>query len=212
MFHTKFPVEVCSYVLKDVMLNMIYSCRAKMEGLKMARPKNKQELIEAANTNYEKLLSMIERRTEAEKSAPYDFLDDEKKKEAHWRRDRNLRDVLIHLNEWHLLLLEWVKNRENGSNKPFLLEGYNWKTYGDMNMVFFRRCQNISEEEALERFKDSHKRVMEALDTFSQEELFTRTYYPWVGGSCIGNYFISNTSSHYDWAMKKMKAHKKRVG
>ena len=96
----------------------------------MARPKNKQELIEAANTNYEKLLSMIERRTEAEKSAPYDFLDDEKKKEAHWRRDRNLRDVLIHLNEWHLLLLEWVKNRENGSNKPFLLEGYNWKTYG----------------------------------------------------------------------------------
>ena len=48
----------------------------------MARPKNKQELIEAANTNYEKLLSMIERRTEAEKSAPYDFLDDEKKKEA----------------------------------------------------------------------------------------------------------------------------------
>ena len=112
----------------------------------MARPKNKQELIEAANTNYEKLLSMIERRTEAEKSAPYDFLDDEKKKEAHWRRDRNLRDVLMHLNEWHLLLLEWVKNRENGSNKPFLLEGYNWKTYGDMNMVFFRRCQNISEE------------------------------------------------------------------
>lgn len=69
------------------------------------------------------------------------------------------------------LLLEWVKNRENGDNKPFLLEGYNWKTYGDMNMVFFRRCQNISEEEALERFKDSHKRVMEALDTFSQEEL-----------------------------------------
>lgn len=178
----------------------------------MARPKNKQELIEAANTNYEKLLSMIERRTEAEKSAPYDFLDDEKKKEAHWRRDRNLRDVLMHLNEWHLLLLEGVKNRENGSNKPFLLEGYNWKTYGDMNMVFFRRCQNISEEEALERFKDSHKRVMEALDTFSQEELFTRTYYPWVGGSCIGNYFISNTSSHNDWAMKKMKAHKKRVG
>lgn len=95
----------------------------------MARPKNKQELIEAANTNYEKLLSMIERRTEAEKSAPYDFLDDEKKKEAHWRRDRNLRDVLIHLNEWHLLLLEWVKNRENGSNKPFLLEGCNLLEY-----------------------------------------------------------------------------------
>ena len=49
----------------------------------------------------------------------------------------------------------------------------------------------------------------EALETFSQEELFTNTYYPWVGGSCIGSYFISVTSSHYDWAMKKMKAHQK---
>ena len=166
----------------------------------MPRPKNKEELIIAANTNYEKLLTMIESRTDAEKENEYDFSNDEKKKEAHWRRDKNLRDVLMHLNEWHLLLLEWIKNRENGSNKP----------YGAMNIVFLKRCQNISEEEALERFKDSHKKVMEALDTFTQEELFTNTYYPWVGGSCIGSYFISNTSSHYDWAMKKIKAHKKK--
>ena len=131
-------------------------------------------------------------------------LTDEKKKEAHWKRDKNLRDVLMHLHEWHLLLLAWLQNRENGCNKPFLMEGYNWKTYGDMNLVFYNRCQTISEEEALEKFKDSHKRVMEALDTFSQEELFTNTFYPWVGGSCIGGYFISTTSSHYDWAMKKI--------
>ena len=130
----------------------------------MPRPKNKEELITAANTNYEKLLTMIENRTDAEKETEYDFSSDEKKKEAHWKRDKNLRDVLIHLNEWHLLLLEWLQNRENGSNKPFLMEGYNWKTYGDMNLVFYNRCQTISEEEALEKFKDSHKRVMEALD------------------------------------------------
>lgn len=174
----------------------------------MPRPKNKGELIQVANTNYEKLLTMIEKRSDAEKTMAYDFSSDEKKKEAHWKRDSNLRDVLMHLNEWHLLLLDWLKNRESGSNKPFLMEGYNWKTYGDMNMVFYERCQSLSEEEALSRFKDSHKKVMEALDTFSQEELFTNTYYPWVGGSCIGSYFISTTSSHYDWAMKKMKAHR----
>ena len=175
----------------------------------MPRPRNKADLIIAANTNYDKLITLIEKRTDAEKNTPYDFSGDEKKKEAHWRRDKNLRDVLMHLNEWHLLLLEWIKNRENGSNKPFLLEGYNWKTYGDMNLLFYNRCQNVSEGEALKRFMDSHKRVMEALDTFSEEELFTNTYYSWVGGSCIGSDCISVTSSHYDWAMKKMKAHQK---
>ena len=177
----------------------------------MPRPTNKEELITAANTNYEKLLEMIDNRTDEEKCRSYDFTAYEKKKEAHWRRDKNIRDILMQLNEWHLLLLEWIKNRENDDSKPFLMEGYNWKNYGDMNMVFWNRCQDISEEEALERFKDSHARVMEALDSFSQEELFTKTYYPWVGGSCIGSYFISNTSSHYEWAMKKMKAHKKIV-
>lgn len=177
----------------------------------MPRPKNKEELITAANTNYEKLMAMIENRTEAEKCVAYDFSTDEKKKEAHWRRDQNIRDVLMHLNEWHLLLLSWIKNRENEDKRPFLMEGYNWKSYGEMNMVFWKRCQNVSEEEAMERFKDSHARVMEALDSFTQEEMFTNSYYPWVGGSSIGSYFISTTSSHYDWAMKKMKAHKKIV-
>ena len=92
------------------------------------------------------------------------------------------------------------------------MEAYNWKTYGDMNMVFFNRCQDVSEKEALELFVDSHSRVMVAINTFSDEELFTKAFYPWVGGSNIGSYFISVTSSHYDWAMKKMKAHKKIVG
>ena len=175
----------------------------------MPRPRDKEELVIAATTNYEKLVTLIENRTEKEKNLCYDFSTDEKKKEAHWKRDKNLRDVLMHLHEWHLLLLEWIKNRENGSSRPFLMEGYNWKTYGAMNNVFYNRCQNISEEEALQKFRESHRKVMEALETFSQEELFTNTYYPWVGGSCIGSYFISTTSSHYDWAIKKMKAHQK---
>ena len=73
----------------------------------MPRPRNKEDLIAAANANYEKLLMMIEKRNDAEIHTIYDFSADEKKKEAHWRRDKNLRDVLMHLNEWHLLLLEW---------------------------------------------------------------------------------------------------------
>ena len=45
----------------------------------MPRPKNKEELITAANTNYEKLLTMIENRTDEEKNATYDFSSDDKK-------------------------------------------------------------------------------------------------------------------------------------
>ena len=70
----------------------------------MSRPTTKQDLILAANTNYEKLLNLIGTLTETELNTPFHFENDEKKKEAHWKRDQNLKDVLIHLYEWHQLI------------------------------------------------------------------------------------------------------------
>lgn len=181
------------------------------ENYNMARPQTKNDLIEAANLNCEKLLKLIETMTDVELGTEFDFSSDDKKKEAHWGRDKNLRDVLIHLSEWHNLMLNWVKNNKAGVNKPFLMEGYNWKTYGDMNLLFWKRNQLVSTEVALEQFKETHEKIMDVIMEMSNEELFQKNVYDWVGGSTIGSYFISVTSSHYDWAMKKIKAHRKMI-
>lgn len=177
----------------------------------MPRPQTKNDLLEAAELNYNKLLELIGSMTETELNTEFDFSSDPKKKEAHWGRDKNLRDVLIHLHEWHNLMLEWVANNRAGSRKPFLMEGYNWKTYGQMNLVFWQRNQSVSLEEALEQFKESHRKVIELIESMSNEELFQKNAFDWVGGSTIGSYFVSVTASHYDWAMKKIKAHRKMV-
>ncbi len=87
----------------------------------MPRPQTKNELIEAADLNYDKLLKLIESMTEMELSAEFDFSSDIKKKEAHWGRDKNLRDILIHLHEWHNLMLEWVANNKDGLHKPLFI-------------------------------------------------------------------------------------------
>lgn len=175
----------------------------------MGRPTTKADLLTAATVNYEKLNSLISEMTEAELSITFDFSSDEKKKEAHWKRDKNLRDVLIHLYEWHQLLLNWVKLNKNGDSKPFIPEPYNWKTYGSMNVDFWKKHQTTSLEEAKSMLQKSHHEVMKLAEVFSNEELFSKGVYKWVGKSTLGSYFISVTSSHYDWAMKKLKAHKK---
>lgn len=177
----------------------------------MPRPQTKTDLLEAAELNYNKLLELIDSMTETELHTEFDFSSDPKKKEAHWSRDKNLRDVLIHLHEWHNLMIEWVANNRAGSRKPFLMEGYNWKTYGQMNLVFWQRNQSVSLEEALEQFKESHRKVIELIESMSNEELFQKNAFDWVGGSTIGSYFVSVTASHYDWAMKKIKAHRKMI-
>lgn len=175
----------------------------------MSRPTTKTDLMTAAAANYEKLNALISELTEKELSTSFDFSHDEKKKEAHWKRDKNLRDIFIHLYEWHKLLLNWVSSNQNGIRKPFLPKPYNWKTYGNMNVEFWDKHQSTSFEEAKSMFQKSHHKVIKLAETFSNEELFSKGVYKWAGGSTLGSYFVSVTASHYDWAMKKLKAHRK---
>ena len=175
----------------------------------MPRPTSKNDLMTAAKENYKKLNLLISKMTEEELNTPFDFSKEEKKKEAHWKRDKNLRDVLIHLYEWHQLILNWVHSNQKGEEKPFLPEPYNWKTYGDMNVEFWKKHQNTSLEDATKMFHKSHSDVLQLAETFTNEELFSKGVYKWVGGSTLGSYFVSATASHYDWAMKKLKAHQK---
>lgn len=176
----------------------------------MARPKSKEELLNAAKEQYAILFELINTLSLEEQIGVFCF-DVENKKEAHWKRDKNIRDVLIHLFEWHQLLLNWIDSNKNGIAKPFLKEGYNWKTYGDMNVEFWQAHQDTSYNSALEMLSDSHSKVMKQIESFTDTELFTKNVFKWVGGSTLGSYCVSATSSHYVWAIKKIKEYKKSI-
>ncbi|GHT07611.1 hypothetical protein FACS189432_01580 [Bacteroidia bacterium] len=163
----------------------------------MARPVTKTDLIIAANGQFDKLWKLIDFMTESEQTGTFGFED----------RDKNLRDVLIHLYEWHQLLLNWANANRKGEQKPFLPEPYNWKTYPQMNVEFWEKHQKTSLIDSKKRLKESHSNVMNLIETFSNEELFTKKYFPWTGTTNLGSYCVSATSSHYDWAMKKIKMH-----
>jgi len=107
----------------------------------------------------------------------FDFSNDPKLKEAHWARDKNICDILIHLFEWHQLLLKWIEANLSGESKPFLPQPYNWKTYGDMNIRFFEKHQATSYEDANSMLHATHNKVIELIETFTDEELFTKKYY-----------------------------------
>ena len=147
---------------------------------------------------------------------PFDFSGQPSKKEAHWSRDKNVRDVLIHLYEWHQLLLNFPKNNKGVTDKKsaiaFLPADYTWKNYGAMNLMFWERHQSTSLEDAKKMVSKSHAQVMKMIEGYSNEELFMPKYFPWTGNAALGDYCVSDTSSHYAWAIKKIKAHKKNCG
>lgn len=173
----------------------------------MPRAATKPDLIKAANEQFDKLWKLIDSIPGGEQNVTFNFGEDPKKKEAHWKRDKNLRDVLIHLYEWHQLLLNWVKANQSGEEKPFIPKPYNWKTYGDMNVEFWMKHQDTPYGTAKEILKESHFQVLAVIDSFSNDELFVKQAFSWTGGSTLGSYCVSATASHYDWAMKKIKEH-----
>ncbi|CAL7879181.1 ClbS/DfsB family four-helix bundle protein [Fusobacterium necrophorum subsp. funduliforme] len=78
-----------------------------------------------------------------------------------------------------------------------------------MNVAFWKKHQNTTLEEAKTMLQKSHEEVLNLAESFSNEELFSKGIFQCVGGSTLGSYFVSATSSHYDWAIKKLKAHQK---
>lgn len=167
----------------------------------MARPTTKEQLKEASKTNFEKLFTLISSMTKEEQDKTFKFED----------RDKNIRDVLVHLYEWHQLLLNWVDSNQSGKEMNFLPEPYNWKTYPQMNIEFWEKHQKTPFEKSVKILEKSHSDVMKLIDTFSDNELFTKKHFSWTGTTSLGSYCVSATSSHYDWAMKKIKKHKKSL-
>lgn len=177
----------------------------------MPRPTTKQDLLIASDDRYVKMWELIDSMTQIELDTPFKFGSELLNKEAHWKRDKNPRDILVHLYEWHELLLRWVESNQNGVQASFLPEPYNWRTYGDMNVAFWEKHQNTSYEESKRMLQESHDAVMKLINHFSDDELFAKGHYSWTGGSTLGQYCVSVTSSHYDWAIKKIKAHIKTL-
>jgi hypothetical protein len=97
----------------------------------MARPTTKQQLIEQSEENFKKLFALINSLTTEVQEISFQFED----------RDKNIRDVLVHLHEWHQLLLNWVKSNLSGNKISFLPKPYNWKTYPQMNVEFWEKHQ-----------------------------------------------------------------------
>lgn len=171
----------------------------------MARPTNKSELLAAATTQFDKMWALMERLPP---DTAFTFSITEKDKEAHWQRDKNLRDILIHLYEWHQLTLNWLAANRNQNQQhpvPFLPAPYSWKNYGAMNIGFWEKHQGTTYETARQQLLNSHEAVLQAIASFTDEELFTKAYFKWSGTTSVGSYLVSSTSSHYAWAAKKVK-------
>lgn len=165
----------------------------------MPRPTSKPELIAASEASFAKLLALIDAMPPEIREAPFAFGD----------RDRNVKDVLVHVHEWHRLLVAWVESNLAGEAIPFLPAGYTWTSYAPMNVSFRDQHAGTTLAEALALVAASRARVIEVIESFPDDVLFAKKHYPWTGSTSVGAYCVSATVAHDEWAMKKLRKHAK---
>lgn len=161
----------------------------------MQEPITKTELIELSQNNYKKLIDLVNSysKEEIEREFPEGTMN------------RNVRDVLAHLHHWHLMLLDWYKIGMNGEKPDMPSKGYTWKTLPGLNKKIWKEYQNVELEPVKEFLDISFANVQKIISNHTNEEIYEKNKYKWTGTTSLGGYLISNTSSHYDWAIKRIK-------
>lgn len=161
----------------------------------MARPKSKIELVELSIKNFEKLIQFIDQLSH----------EIQLKEFPKGTLNRNICDVLAHLHHWHLMMKEWYEVGMKGDKPAMPATGYTWKTVPKLNKTIWEkyRTENLKEIKTL--LRASFEEIQNLIDAHSNEELFEKKRYKWTGSTSLGAYFISATSSHYEWAFKLIK-------
>ncbi len=174
----------------------LHSCHLfanlEVEIIAMPRPTSKPELLHLADANYRKLLKLI-----SDQSAEL-----QEKEFPPGTMNRHISDVICHLHEWHKMLMDWYQIGMTGNKPEMPAKGYTWKDTSILNHRIWEYYKDTNLEQALKWFNESHKEVYSLIEKHSDKELFEKKRYPWTGTTSLGAYFISATSSHYDWAYK----------
>ncbi len=168
----------------------------------MSRAKTKNDLINDYQNQYAKLIKLINTFSIEEQNGIFGFED----------RDKNIRDVLVHLYEWQNMMIRWYSEGCIQKIKPIIpREGYTWKTTGNMNLMIWEMYQHYPLEKAKDSLEETHLKICKIINNLSEEELYIKSHFKWTGTTTLGQYFVSAGPSHYDWAIKKISKYKKEI-
>ena len=167
--------------------------------LNMPRARNKQQLIEFGNSEFNKLNDLL--ATIAEQDLVNKPVFD----------NRTVKDIIAHLYAWHELFFNWYEVGMAGEKPEIPAPGYSFKDTPALNEDLYQKYKDISWQEILTSFNETHQRIMALIDSHSDEELTTKKQYAWTGSTNLASYLASATSSHYVWASQMIRKFKKTL-
>lgn len=153
----------------------------------MAVPANKQELLAAIETNYERLALDL-RRVSPEQSAL-------KTMEGHAKGTlMSVHDLVAYLVGWNELVLRWCERKDQGLAVDFPETGFKWNELGKLAAKFYSDYENVPFAELLSRFESAKNALVVLITARTDAELYG---VQWYEKYTLGRMIQFNTSSPY---------------
>lgn len=161
----------------------------------MRRFKTKEQLILASEKSFSYLMELILNQSIENQNRLFLFE----------YRDKNYRDVLAHLHEWHMLLFGYLDLSINQKKEPDVpKKGYTWKEMDQLNVEIWKTYQKTSLDEIKIKIVNSHVKLLNLILELSDEELFNRDYFKWAPQT-LADFIDHCAAHHYEWAIDLVK-------
>ena len=165
----------------------------------MAVPKNKNELIEAINSNYKKL------KVELDTILPENTTL--KELEGHAKGSMmSISNLVAYLVGWGELVLKWQRLKDQNLDVDFPETGYKWNELGKLAQKFYSDYNHFNYLDLCKRLDDVVVQILKIVHNTSNIDLYEKPWYDkWTQGKMIQ----LNTSSPYKNARLRVRKWKK---
>ena len=100
----------------------------------MARPKSKKELLDLSTRFFLRFMDQVDGIYTEHGDADFPA----------GTMNRNMKDVMAHVHEWHNLMIAWYNIGMSGEKLKMPKEGYTWKTVPALNKVILETYKEES--------------------------------------------------------------------
>ena len=82
----------------------------------------------------------------------------------------------------------------------------------EVNRAIYQKHRDKGLEAVVDWLRSSREAVRAAIESLSDEDLFTPDRFAWTRKNTLGTYFVSATSSHDVWARTRIARWRRREG
>jgi hypothetical protein len=145
----------------------------------------KQELLEAMQSEWQNLLSTLERLSETQML--------ETGVEEGW----NVKDILAHITAWESRMVRWIDVSLRGDVPDRPAPGEPWDDIDLINQQIYIQNKDVPLPEVLEAFHDTHKKANQTVALLNEQDLFDPGRFAWRKGDPLWHMVADNTCWHY---------------